>query len=77
MKPKKYTKIPVTIEAKQVREDMSAAQWMDVYQWVERYIGSAQPSCDGPDTGVAIDPEEGAMVIRTLEGGMKVSPGAT
>lgn len=51
----------------------TATEIYDVYYWVESHLGSVDP--DSADTGVTIDPADGAMVIRTLEGDMKASPG--
>ena len=72
MKPKKFTKKPVEIEAMQ----NTRAQYMDVYQWIERntlgsfdmteYEGDGAP--EHPASGVSIDPTDGRMVISTLEG---------
>jgi len=76
----KFRKKPVEIEAMQVPVDATPAQAIAVYQWVESYIGSVQPAGDGPGytpvaAGVTIDPADGLMAIRTLEGDMKVSLG--
>lgn len=70
----------VQIEAMLLPVDATPTQGMEVYQWVEGHIGSTQPAGDGPGfsptgTGVTIDPADGLMVIRTLEGDMKVSLG--
>ena len=67
---KRYAKLPVVIEAMQYVADPATA--MAVYQWVEFHIGSIDPDSD--DIGVTIDPADGLMLIRTLEGDMKVSP---
>jgi hypothetical protein len=73
----KFRKKPVEIEAMQLVADATPAQGMAVYQWVESHLGSVPPPCDeeynGP--GVTIDPADGLMMIRTLEGDMKVSLG--
>lgn len=76
----RYRKKPVEIEAMLLPADATPTQAMEVYQWVESHIGSTQPAGDGPgfsptSTGVTIDPADGLMVIRTLEGDMKVSLG--
>lgn len=76
----RYRKKPVEIEAMILPVDATPAQAIEVYQWVEGHIGSTQPTGDGPGcsptgTGVTIDPADGLMVIRTLEGDMKVSLG--
>jgi hypothetical protein len=76
----RFRKKPVEIEAMQLPADATPAQGVAVYQWVEGYIGSVQPAGDGPSytsaaAGVTIDPSDGLMVIRTLEGDMKVSLG--
>jgi hypothetical protein len=76
----RYRKKPVEIEAMLLPADATPAQGMAVYQWIESHVGSTQPAGDGPgfsptSTGVTIDPADGLIVIRTLEGDMKVSPG--
>ena len=77
---KKYRKKPVVIEAMQLTG--SSADMHDAYLWIEKHIGTAQTpgfeSDDDPrpvDNGVSIDPEDGKMVIRTLEGDMKADLG--
>lgn len=69
------TKKPVTIQAMLYDGDNAATH--AVYQWVEAntqgsydYLGDERP-----EHGVSIDPADGAMVIHTLEGEMKVSRG--
>ncbi|MFI7113978.1 hypothetical protein ACIBK9_47210 [Nonomuraea sp. NPDC050227] len=76
----RFRKKPVEIEAMLLPIDPTPAQGMEVYQWIEQHIGSTQPAGEGPGykpvaTGVTIDPTDGQIVIRTLEGDMKVSPG--
>lgn len=76
----RYRKKPVKIEAMCLPVDATPTQAIEVYQWVESHIGSTQPAGDSPGysptgTGVTIDPADGLMVIRTLEGDMKVSLG--
>lgn len=76
----RYRKKPVEVEAMRLPVDATPTQAIEVYQWVESHIGSTQPAGDGPGyspigTGVTIDPSDGLMVIRTLEGDMKVSLG--
>ncbi|MFJ1827351.1 hypothetical protein [Streptomyces sp. NPDC088178] len=78
--PQKFRKKPVEIEAMLLPADATPTQGMAVYQWIESHIGSTQPAGDGPgyspsSTGVTIDPADGFIVIRTLEGDMKVSLG--
>jgi hypothetical protein len=68
--PAKYRKKPVVIDAMQLRGQTQAH---DVYKWVESHIGSVDP--DSADMGVTIDPADGKMVIRTLEGDMKADLG--
>lgn len=51
-----------------------------VYGWVAEHIGTVSPPCDdepgnGADSGVTIDPADGCLVIRTLEGDMKAELG--
>lgn len=69
------TKKPVTIQAMLFDGDNAATH--AVYRWVEAntqgsydYLGDERP-----EHGVSIDPADGAMVIHTLEGEMKVSRG--
>ena len=76
----KYRKRPVEVEAMQLPEDATPSQGIAVYQWVESHVGSTQPAGEGPGyspdgTGVTIDPADGMIVIRTLEGDMKAMPG--
>lgn len=78
--PMKYRKKPVGIEAMQLTGD--EAVFHDVYRWVEKNIGAAQtPGLESSDDarparrGVSIDPADGKLVIRTLEGDMKADPG--
>lgn len=77
---KHYRKKPVEIEAMQFAPDATPTQAIEVYQWIESHVGATMPAGEGPGyspdgTGVTIDPADGHMVIRTLEGDMKVSPG--
>jgi hypothetical protein len=69
--PISFRKKPVEIQA--MRFDGSTGDCAAVYAWVESCIGSVDPYSD--DLGVSIDPEDGRMFIRTLEGDMKVSLG--
>lgn len=75
----KYRKKPVEIEAKQLGS--SASGWHDVYLWCVEQIGDATaPGCESTntsdfETGVSIDPSDGHLIIRTLEGDMKAHPG--
>jgi hypothetical protein len=66
---KRYVKRPVVIEAMQLTPETGR----ELYEWVESHIGSVDP--DSADLGITIDPADGAFVIRTLEGDMKVGPG--
>lgn len=73
MKPDKYKKRPVVIEAMQAKAN--AADWMSVYQWIEsNTLGSFEPlsvisqEVPVPESGVSIDPKDGRMIIATLEG---------
>jgi hypothetical protein len=71
-----YRKKPVVIEAR--RYDNSFVEAFAVYQWVESQVGSFDvnsPDDPIPNAGVSIDASDGSMVIATLEGLMKVSPG--
>lgn len=74
-----YRKRPVEIEAWQLTG--TSTEMFEVYQWVESFVGSVPPPCDDEDEGqtrscgVTIDPSDGCMVIRTLEGDMKAQPG--
>jgi hypothetical protein len=75
----KYRKKPVEIEAMQVPVNATPPEAMAVYQWVESHIGSVPPpgyeATQEDRTGVTIDPADGLMTIRTLDGDMKVSLG--
>jgi hypothetical protein len=73
-----YRKKPVEIEARQLVG--SNGEVHDVYLWIENSIGSVPPPCDdekngGGTPGVTIDPADGRMIIRTLEGDMKADIG--
>lgn len=82
--PKKYTKKPVTIEAIQfVGSSMDA---IDVSQWFKEnnypwLVGDAldpdslriRGEKGRPTRGIWINPDGGNLMIRTLEGDMKVS----
>jgi len=74
MTVKTFRKKPVEIQAAQfLGRTGNEGAAHDVYLWVEKHIGSVDPSDAEP--GVTIDPVDGHMVIRTLEGDMKVSRG--
>lgn len=71
--PRKYRKKPVVIEAMKLVG--STAEFHDVYLWIERNtLGSFEPLAviEGdkpyPESGVAIDPRDGRLIISTLEG---------
>lgn len=67
-----YRSKPVVIEAKQLDGESNH----DVFLWVaEQTIAYDYTSDDKPDLGVTIDPADGRMVIRTLEGEMHADPG--
>lgn len=88
MSAQKYVKVPVTIEAMQfpleaenggVALAMQVAAWMEEngYPWL---TGNAlEPStlkgANADGGGIWIDPADGHLMIRTLEGDMKVSLG--
>ena len=86
---KRYRKRPVTVDAVQFPATASAANavtsWLNDngYPWL---IGDAtQPQTlrytrnpddnNTPDRGIYINPDDGSLMIRTLEGDMKVTPG--
>ena len=78
--PQKFRKRPVTVEA--MLFDGSPAEAIEVFYWVERHtLGSFEPLdvIEGrvpvPESGVSIDPSDGALLIATLEGVMKADPG--
>jgi len=75
----RYRKKPVEIEAMQMPLNSTPAEAIAVYQWIESHIGSVPaPGYEegvSDHEGVTIDPADGLMVIRTLEGDMKVSLG--
>ena len=75
-----YRKKPVTVEARQLVGDTAAIH--AVYLWIEsNTLGSFEPLAvlDGekpaPESGVSIDPSDGALLIATLEGVMKANYG--
>jgi hypothetical protein len=72
-----FRKKPIVIDAMQLAGN--TAECMAVYQWIESHIGSVAPPCDDltsdPNPGVTIDPADGSLVIRTLEGDMKADLG--
>ena len=75
-----YRKKPVVIEARQLAG--TTAECHAVYLWVEgNTLGSFEPLAvlDGekpaPESGVSIDPTDGALLIATLEGVMKANHG--
>ena len=76
----KYRKKPVVIEARQLAG--TTAECHAVYLWIEENtLGSFEPLAvlDGekpaPESGVSIDPADGALLIATLEGVMKANYG--
>lgn len=71
--PSKFRKKPVTVEA--MRFDGTTAETMEVYRWIEENTaGSFDPMHQimgfkpWPESGVAIDPRDGRLIIATLEG---------
>ena len=68
-------KKPVTVEA--MLYDGTYEQKMEVYRWIrDNTQGSYDfQSTHQPDSGVTINPSDGAMLIMTREGEMKVSHG--
>lgn len=75
-----YRKRPVVVEARQFTG--AAAECHAVYLWIEENtLGSFEPLAvlDGekpaPESGVSIDPTDGALLIATLEGVMKANYG--
>lgn len=80
--PHRFRKRPVEVAAMRMPAEPVPAEAMAVYQWVESHIGSVAPDPEHDDDGnpiivpgVTIDPADGLMMIRTLEGDMKVSLG--
>lgn len=84
--PKKYTKKPIEIEA--MRFVGSPMDAMDVFQWFKKnnypwLVGDAldpdslriRGEKGRPTQGIWINPDGGNLMIRTLEGDMKVSQG--
>ena len=72
--PQQFQKKPVVIEA--MNAGHTTSDYHDAYLWVERHVGSFDfYGENAPPTGLSIDPSDGRMVIRTLEGDMKVTPG--
>ncbi|MHC2547758.1 hypothetical protein [Corynebacterium hesseae] len=77
---KKFRKKPVLIEAMHYSKTGHGSEHpMEVYRWVEENtLGSYDtnnPDVPVPESGVSIDAATGCMVIATLEGEMRVSPG--
>lgn len=79
-KPQRFRKRPVTIEAMQLLG--VAPHWHAVYTWIEENTkGSFEPMAvlNGevpvPESGVSIDPSDGALLIATREGVMHASEG--
>jgi hypothetical protein len=79
MRAETFRKKPVEIQAMQIPADATPAQAHAVYQWVESHIGSVPApgyeQGDADRSGITIDPADGLMVIRTLEGDMKAGLG--
>jgi hypothetical protein len=71
--PQKFRKKPVAIEAMQFAG--TPAELCDAYLWVESHVGSFCALDPIPDAGISIDPEDGSLLISTLEGLMRVSLG--
>lgn len=68
----RWRKKPVEVEAQQA----TAETLHQVFLWVAGYVGTYDcTAADKPTHGVSIDPDGGVMVIATLEGEMRVSPG--
>ncbi len=73
-----YRKKPVeVVQVMHFKEGMSSPEAMEIYFWIERNTeGSFEPYTEEiPKSGVSIDPDTGQMMIATLEGIMRVSPG--
>ena len=68
--PMKYRKKPVEIEA--MLFDIASA--MDVAAWVNQHLDPTE-SIDMAAGRWAIDPGDGALLIGTLEGVMRATPG--
>lgn len=77
MKPRKFTKKPVTIQAMQYAG--TPAECMAVYKWVEANSQGSydtnDPMGEIPVSGVSIHAATGLMVISTLEGEMTAQIG--
>ena len=86
----KYTKRPVTIDAMEFpgegNSPWNLTSWLNNnrYVWLVgdatrpetlRYHDQSPLDDSRPDKGIYINPATGALVIRTLEGDMQVSPG--
>lgn len=69
---KTYRKKPVTVQAVQFRRGLTAPEANHIFQWIEQSMGTCPPPGFGKGVGVTIDPGDGLIVIRTLEGDMKV-----
>lgn len=75
----RFTKRPVTVEAVRYREDITIIEALDVCDWIigggYPWITHADADAGEADKGIRLDPADGGLIIRTLEGDMKVSPG--
>mgnify|MGYP003583689278 CR=1 FL=1 len=78
MIPRKYRKRPVVVEARQLmggeHELYDVATWV-ASEWPWLVGDATKPEELESRNGVYIDPADGCLVIRTLEGDMKASFG--
>ena len=71
----RFVKRPVAIEAVRFPEDAASAQVMGICAWMNECGYPWLKEGAAADKGIYRDPADGHLVIRTLEGDMKVSPG--
>lgn len=90
VRPQTFTKRPVSVDAIHWREDLTPVEAHGITGFLEHTwhypmlpaSGAPDnpglptlPVDGGPDRGIWIDPADGDLMIRTLEGDMRVSPG--
>lgn len=77
MTPTRYRKKPVVIEAVQWRRDLDTAEANSITAWMVSngylWLTDDMARTESSYRGIWIDPADGALVIRTLEGDMKVA----
>lgn len=78
-----FRKKPVTIEARHYANGMSSEEFMSLAAWMESYgypwlkdFGLGQGLKIVGEKGIWLHPADGCLMIRTLEGDMRVNPGS-